>query len=88
MSIQILSALAHLGAALPAHLLQIASAVIKAVEGGVTAEEAEAVAVQVSTEAGDLKVKVKGQDIVDAEAQAHFAAGFGRVVAKVVSVLK
>lgn len=83
-SFQIFSALAHLGAALPAHLLSIATQVATAVEGGVTPGEAEALAIKISAESGDLKVKVGGVDIVDTVAQNHFAAGFGRVVAALV----
>lgn len=87
MNIKILYALAHLGAALPGHILAIAAGLLPKLDGGLSAEEAEALAVQLSKEAGDLKVKVKGQDIVDDKAQEHFAAGVGRVVFIVVTIL-
>jgi hypothetical protein len=64
---------------------QIANEVADAIKDGrITADEAESFARELS-ESRDLRVKIKGIDVLDDEAQAHLAACIARVVATAVS---
>lgn len=55
-------------------------------DGDITPDEAEALAREASAELGDLiKVKIKGVDLVDDDAQADLAAFLGRVARNAVT---
>lgn len=88
MHLQLFAAIAHVGAALGPHVISIGTKVVSSLTGGVTADEAQALAEGASAEAGDIKVKVKGVDIVDDEAQKLLAGFIGRVVRNAVTALK
>ena len=89
MSLAMLQGFARVAATLPAFVLKVGSKVATALaDGTITIDEAQAVAVEASTDAGDLRVKVNGQDIIDDEAQTHLAAFVGRVAGGLVTALK
>lgn len=79
-------ALMGLTAALPAFLFKLAPRVVKAAEGGLTADEAESLVRDVHREYPDvIRVKVAGVDVVDDQAEGHLIRGISRVIANVVS---
>ena len=90
MSFAVFSGLARVGATLPGFFLNIGAKVQDALKDGqVSADEAEAIALAASQDAGDvLTVKVKGVDIVDAEAQDAAAKFAGRVTRNLVVALR
>lgn len=74
--LQIGTALAKLGPV----LVGVATKVIAALPGGISADEAEAVAAS-AFEGEDVKVTVRGVDVIDTETQAYLVkalARFGR----------
>lgn len=70
---------------LAAKLPSLFVAVAEALPEGVTADEAESIAL--NTDLGDLKVKVKGHDIIDDETQSMLQAALARIVVNITVAL-
>lgn len=91
MQLQLVSQIARLSAKVPAFVFEVARKVIDDVtdDGHLDPDTAEATARAASAEAGDLlKLKVKGVDVVDEDAQADLAAFVARVTVALVEALR
>lgn len=89
MSLSMLQGFARVAALLPGFVLRVGAKVSTALaDGSLSLDEVESVAVAASTEAGDLKVKVNGVDIIDDQAQTHLAAFVGRIAGGLVGALR
>jgi hypothetical protein len=81
-SLQIGAALAKLGPM----LMSVVTQVIAAIPGGITADEAEKIATQALADE-DLKIMVKGVDIIDPETQEALLTVVARIARNVVSAV-
>ena len=69
----------------PTILAQVGEAVQ---DGDLSVDDAQALGRTLATEARDLKVKVKGQDVLDLEAQWMLGSVLGRVAYRIAHALK
>lgn len=75
-------ALAKIGAI----ALNVGMKVMSALPGGITAEEAEQIALAAIGDE-DIKIKVRGVDVMDAETQGYFVKGIARFARNLADVL-
>lgn len=69
-------------------IVELGDTVAKAVEDGdISADEAAELAETVSIQSGDLKLRVKGKDIIDDEAQSLLAKACGRIARNAIEAL-
>lgn len=82
-----LGPLLALVAAVPRLAAAVSVAVADAMEDGrVTADEGEQIGRRVSDLSGDLlDIRIRGVDVVDADAQADILGGIGRIAARILS---
>jgi hypothetical protein len=81
-------------ASIAMHVINIARPIVRTIallvrdEDGMTVEEAEKVALEVVDRLGDVRVNIKGQDVLDDQAQEHLAIGIGRLAWHVVNAVR